>query len=73
MSSNLTSAILRQGGIEPLSAIGPRTMARGQVEKNVRDSRHQMLQGMPDFEIVQNFVPWCILLRHWEAVFEHDG
>jgi hypothetical protein len=22
---------------------------------------------------VQNFVPWRILLRHWEAVFEHDG
>jgi hypothetical protein len=21
---------------------------------------------------VQNFVPWRILLRHWEAVFEHD-
>ena len=23
-------------------------------------------------ETVQNFVPWRILLRHWEAVFEHD-
>lgn len=25
------------------------------------------------FETVQNFVPWRILLRHWEAFFEHDG
>ena len=24
-------------------------------------------------ETVQNFVPWRIFLRHWEAVFEHDG
>jgi hypothetical protein len=23
-------------------------------------------------ETVQNFVLWRILLRHWEAVFEHD-
>jgi len=23
-------------------------------------------------ETVQNFVPWRISLRHWEAVFEHD-
>ena len=24
-------------------------------------------------ETVRNFVPWRILLRHWEAFFEHDG
>jgi hypothetical protein len=27
----------------------------------------------PYLETVRNFVPWRILLRHWEAFFEHDG
>jgi hypothetical protein len=33
-------------------------MASGQVEKNVRDSRHQMLQGMPDFPDLAELNTW---------------
>ena len=33
-------------------------MARGQVEKNVRDSRHQMLQGMPGFPDLAALNAW---------------
>ena len=35
---------------------------KGQVEKNVRDARHQMLQGMPDF-------PDLAALNAWLAAF----
>jgi len=31
---------------------------KGQVEKNVRDSRHQMLQGMPDFPDLAALNDW---------------
>ena len=31
-----------------------------------------LLSETADHETVQNFVPRRILLRHWEAVFEHD-
>ncbi|HMT72088.1 MAG TPA: IS21 family transposase [Saprospiraceae bacterium] len=31
---------------------------KGQVEKNVRDSRHQILQGMPDFPDLQALNDW---------------
>ena len=31
---------------------------KGQVEKNVRDSRHQILQGMPDFPDLQALNTW---------------
>ena len=31
---------------------------KGQVEKNVRDSRHQILQGMPDFSDLQALNAW---------------
>ena len=31
---------------------------KGQVEKNVRDSRHQILQGMPDFPDLQALNAW---------------
>ncbi len=34
---------------KPLCAIGSRTMASGQVEKHVQDSRHRLWQPMPDF------------------------
>jgi len=34
---------------EPLFAIGSRTMAKGQVEKNVRDARHRLWQVMSAF------------------------
>jgi hypothetical protein len=41
---------------------------KGQVEKNVRDSRHQMLQGMPDFPDLAALNDWleqrCIALWH---------
>jgi hypothetical protein len=43
---------------EPLCAIGSRTMASGQVEKNVRDSRHQMLHSMPDFPDLAALNAW---------------
>jgi hypothetical protein len=43
----------------------------GQVEKNVRDSRHQMLQGMPDFPDLAALNDWleerCIALWHETA------
>ena len=32
-----------------------------------------VLAGWLSIETVRNFVPWRILLRHWEAFFEHDG
>ncbi|GGC17618.1 hypothetical protein GCM10011363_37720 [Marivita lacus] len=35
---------------------------KGQVEKNVRDARHQMLQGMTDF-------PDLAALNAWLAAF----
>ena len=31
---------------------------KGQVEKNVRDSRHQMLQSMPDFSDLAALNAW---------------
>jgi transposase len=44
---------------------------KGQVEKNVRDSRHQMLQGMPDFPDMAALNAWleqrCIALWHETA------
>ena len=44
---------------------------KGQVEKNVRDSRHQMLQGMPDFPDLAALNAWleqrCIALWHETA------
>jgi hypothetical protein len=44
---------------------------KGQVEKNVRDSRHQMLQGMPDFPDLAALNDWleqrCIALWHATA------
>lgn len=44
---------------------------KGQVEKNVRDSRHQMLQGMPDFPDLAALNDWleqrCIALWHETA------
>jgi hypothetical protein len=56
---------------EPLCAIGSRTMASGQVEKNVRDSRHQMLHGMPDFPDLAALNAWleqrCMALWHETA------
>jgi hypothetical protein len=43
---------------EPLFAIGSRTMASGQVEKNVQDARHQILQLMPDFPDLAAMNAW---------------
>ena len=44
---------------------------KGQVEKNVRDSRHQILQGMPDFLNLAALNDWleqrCISLWHETA------
>jgi hypothetical protein len=44
---------------------------KGQVEKNVRDARHQMLQGMPDFPDLAALNDWleqhCIALWHETA------
>ena len=44
---------------------------KGQVEKNVRDSRQQMLQGMPDFPDLAALNAWleqrCIALWHETA------
>lgn len=44
---------------------------KGQVEKNVRDSRHQMLQGMPDFPDLAALNAWleerCLELWHETA------
>ncbi|PZX47530.1 transposase [Cereibacter changlensis] len=44
---------------------------KGQVEKNVRDSRHQMLQAMPDFPDLAALNAWleerCIALWHETA------
>ncbi|SOC21809.1 IS21 family transposase [Rhodobacter maris] len=44
---------------------------KGQVKKNVRDSRHQMLQGMPDFPDLAALNDWleqrCIALWHETA------
>ena len=44
---------------------------KGQVEKNVRDSRHQMLQGMPDFPDLAALNDWleqrCVALWHETA------
>jgi len=41
---------------------------KGQVEKNVRDARHQMLHGMPDFPDLATLNAWleqrCIALWH---------
>ena len=48
----LRARVLQSGsglGLRQRGAIGPSPMAQGQVEKNVRDSRHQLLHGMPDF------------------------
>jgi len=44
---------------------------KGQIEKNVRDSRHQVLQGMPDFPALAALNDWleqrCIALWHETA------
>ena len=63
---SLSFAILPQVGNEPLSAIGPRTMASGQVEKNVQDARNRMWQVMPVFTDLEELNQWledrCIAL-----------
>ena len=38
-----------------------------------QDKVPQAVTAAAQIETVQNFVPWRISLRHWEAVFEHDG
>jgi hypothetical protein len=38
------------------------------VTEKVRNLEREIITP----ETVQNFVPWRISLRHWEAVFEHD-
>ena len=44
------------------------------IEMLARSGFCRLGQGIcPRWEIVQNFVTWRILLRHWEAFFEHDG
>jgi len=53
-----TSAIRRQDGASHCGAIGSSPMASGQVEKNVRDSRHPLLHGMPDFPDLAALNAW---------------
>ncbi len=43
---------------EPESCTPAAGWEKGQVEKNVRDSRHQMLQGMPDFPDLAGLNAW---------------
>ena len=53
---------------EPWCAIGSRTMASGQVEKNVQDSRHRLWQPMPNFPDLAALNAWlerrCLELWH---------
>ena len=44
---------------------------KGQVEKNVRDSRHQMLQGMPDFPDLAALNAW--LEQRCHGAVARDG
>jgi hypothetical protein len=48
----------RRVGLRQRGATGSSPLAQGQVEKNVRDSRHQMLQGMPDFPDLAALNAW---------------
>lgn len=41
-----------------MGAIGASPLAQGQVEKNVRDSRHKLLQRMPDFPDLAALNAW---------------
>jgi hypothetical protein len=41
--------------------------------RKARSCFMRLLMAQPTTETVRNFVPWRILLRHWEAFFEHDG
>ncbi len=57
----LCARVLQSGsrlGLRQRGAIGPSPLAQGQVEKNVRDSRHQLLQGMPDFADLAALNAW---------------
>lgn len=55
---------------EPLCAIGSRTMASGQVEKNVQDARHRLWQLMPSFPDLAALNDWleqrCVAL--WNEI-----
>jgi len=58
-------------GLRQCGAIGSSPLAQGQVEKNVQDSRHQVLQGMPDFPDLDALNAWleqrCVELWHETA------
>ena len=58
MYSTPSSAIPLPAGASQCGAIGSSPMASGLVEKNVRDSRHQLLQGMPDFPDLEALNVW---------------
>src|SRR5690606_41917099 len=45
-------------GYEPAFCNPAAGWEKGQVEKNVRDSRHQILQGMPDFPDLAALNAW---------------
>ncbi len=64
VSMPITDNVARMGGIvcgQALAALADTTMV-------LSTAAH--FGGLR--ETVQNFVPWRISLRHWEAVFEHD-
>jgi hypothetical protein len=58
-------------GLRQRGATGSSPLAQGQVEKNVRDARHQMLHGMPDFPDLAALNAWleqrCSALWHETA------
>ena len=65
---NMATAFARRGA-------APEQISAAEVDK--LHSKIGQLVVERDFlanasETVQNFVPWRISLRHWEAVFEHD-
>ena len=48
----------RRLGLRRRGATGSSPLAQGQVEKNVQDSRHQILQEMPDFPDLAMMTAW---------------
>lgn len=58
MFSSLRIATLRLVGSSQCVGIGSRPLARGQVNKNVRDTLHQMRQGISDFPDLAALNSW---------------
>jgi len=66
----VSSVVSGAGGV--VSVFGWKLFVDAQAFTSVPSTEKCSSDSSGATETVQNFVPWRISLRHWEAVFEHD-